>query len=285
MPLAKPRKLSFRMARLKYSLKSRASKSPIDKHSKDGISNKSSSKKLRSPHRLLISSIQLFIGNFNLFIKLILVYSLPTMVLAIAFDGSISDSQSAFMNIVFIFAIMAIFWSYLNIEIAKNKKLSEIYTIVSGQFLQFTMGVILLTIIALPFLVVLLGGVLLVASLPDYYIFYTLPLALLLILSLTLIAKYSLAGIIIMKDKVSSFKAFKKCGAITKGNTLRILLAYSYFIVPVIVLYLLFIWLISLSQKTADSSVVQLLVNALFISISVPVASIYISKIHEALSE
>lgn len=223
--------------------------------------------------------------NFNLLAKLALIVVLPASIFSFLSTGNFSDNSNVITSIAGIFTVMAITWAYQNTAKANKYRINQVYTIVSGRFLQVLGAFLFITFVSFPAGVVFFVAVILSISLAEYSGFIWPVALIILFITLYLPARYTLALPILISEKITVWKGLKKSALLMRKRKTRIIIFFGLLFAVLAVIILLTYQVISIFLKDKDSTIIIALLNAIYLTFFMPLLIVFISKVYERLLE
>lgn len=246
-------------------------------------------KQVRKSRRLGIvkivrASLSFYKQNF---IKLSSVASIVLLSSSVvkAYDQN-SSTNSDIVLILYVaglFALVALIWVCFNAEKVKRVPLSQIYVSSSARFLPLLLVSIAQTLMSL--LAIVGGFVFLLATAAGLGWWLAVIGGVMILLSIWLLVRYSLAGLLVVGESVSGRTALKRSRELTKKFFWRLLGSYVGFVIVIgfscgLVLEI-FVRLPVLSKIWFF----QGLVNGILLSIVVPLMVIFGYQLYQVLDE
>lgn len=248
------------------------------------MSKKTKSKLRIKPFALIATSIKEWLRNFNDYTKLVLVVAIPVAILTILqSDGNMGDFGLT-MAFAWSFTIIALIIFAYGKKVLPNAKITTIYSLASGRFLQYLGVTLVLVALVLP------GVVGWLAIIPLLSQQGSSALALLILslvgigLSGHLLVRFSLAQVATVGAQKSVYQSLKNSSELTKGNRLRIFFGFLTILLVVFLIANGIQILLSLNQSINQNIYINNILYVLEASVFLPVIYIYQVKILEALN-
>lgn len=241
--------------------------------------------KLRiKPFKLIGLSIKAWLKDFNIYTKLVLAVALPVAALTILqAEGSTGDFGLT-MAFAWSFTIIAlIIYSYTKKSLP-NHKLTNIYSLASGRFLQYLGVTLVLIAFAVPGV---FGWLAILSILGQQGISALLLLVACLAaisLSIHLLIRFSLAQVITVGEKQTVYQSLLKSSRATKHNRLRIFIGFFALLLVIFIIANGIQILLSLKQSVNENVIINNLIYVLEATVFLPVIYVYQVKILEALN-
>lgn len=230
----------------------------------------------------LFAALQSYKASFWLITKVTLVVAVPVGLLQLVQTDAFNGDSTVLSSVAWGYAILAILYVLLTNK--PTKKLSQIYTTVSGRFLQYVIITLVMILAGLPTIGALLIWLVL---LPSYglSIFLAIPSGLALVgVSAYLLAKYVLALPIVATEKTSSWAALGLASKLSAKNKLRIIAMFLILLVIVIGLMTGIAALLSLVPALNENKYFNVVLSIIESTVFIPVLLSAAAQAYQRLS-
>lgn len=223
--------------------------------------------------------------EFNNYSKVVLIIALPAAIINILQNQGVVGEFGLILSFAWSFVIIGVLMLAQKERKLDNTKLSTIFTAASARLLQYIGVSLVLVLFALPAIAGLVGVFL---ALPVFGVspVFFVPLGLLgLLLGAYLLGRYCLAQTIAVGTNDSILSSFAQSAKLTKGNRLRILLAYFLLIVLMLLALTAIQFVLGLNQSINENAIIGGAIYVIEAVVLVPLFFIFQVKIYESLNE
>ncbi len=231
----------------------------------------------------LVDGFRAYRKNFLLLSKITLVVAIPVGLLQLVQTDAFNGDTTIVSSIAWGYAILALLYVLLSNQ-RTTSKLSQIYTHVSGRFLQYVIVSLLFVLFALPFFAAALIFVIFVPVYGFSPVLF-LPLGLLCLLgSIYLYSRFVLALPAVTIESISSFSSIALAGRLSRKNILRIAAVLVLLFIILIGILTGITAIVSLSQTLNENKIFNTILTILESIIVVPIIMCVLATMYKKLS-
>lgn len=225
-------------------------------------------KNIINPFSILASALRSYKQNFLKLLAMAAIVAIPGSFISVYQFDSVNDA-SIITSIAGLYLCVALIWSYFNIDKVKKNNIFKLYTLSSKRFLSYLFATMLFSIVCMP-AVLSIVLIILAWSGQVTWIFLFLGI-LILIASIVLLVRFSLATTLVVQNDISAFDSMRLSWQVVRGNSITTLLAWGLILFIVVMISGVVFSVANISPVIAGSALIQLLLNGILLTFLLPV--------------